>query len=254
MHTVSPLQRHNCHCVAAAGVPLLEIVSEPDMRSARDAAAYGAELRRICRFLGISDGNMAEGSMRCDVNISVRPKGAAAFGTKVEVKNMNSFSNMQKAIEFEIERQVNTTTAWALRWGQPLSRDVKYSRRGARVLPLHPAAVRRVGCAGPVVVGVCPAAAPPLPVLTCGAIADALPVLWWWLPCRSGGSAAIGARLRGCAGDAAVGRGQAGDHQHAHEGGAGGLQVCLWVWVCWAKALEARISTGACDGCCAVLC
>jgi aspartyl-tRNA(Asn)/glutamyl-tRNA(Gln) amidotransferase subunit B len=76
------------------------------MRSARDAAAYGAELRRICRFLGISDGNMAEGSMRCDVNVSVRPKGREAFGTKVEVKNMNSFSNMQKAIEFEIERQV----------------------------------------------------------------------------------------------------------------------------------------------------
>jgi aspartyl-tRNA(Asn)/glutamyl-tRNA(Gln) amidotransferase subunit B len=93
-------------CCAASGVPLLEIVSEPDMRSARDAAAYGAELRRICRFLGISDGNMAEGSMRCDVNISVRPAGRQQFGTKVEVKNMNSFSNMQKAIEFEIARQV----------------------------------------------------------------------------------------------------------------------------------------------------
>ncbi|WIA33555.1 hypothetical protein OEZ86_006679 [Tetradesmus obliquus] len=94
-----------------AGVPLLEIVSEPDMRSARDAAAYGAELRRICRFLGISDGNMAEGSMRCDVNVSVRPKGQEQFGTKVEVKNMNSFSNMQKAIEFEIERQVSLLQA-----------------------------------------------------------------------------------------------------------------------------------------------
>eukprot|EP00879_Flechtneria_rotunda_P008332 GHRR01008727.1.p1 GENE.GHRR01008727.1~~GHRR01008727.1.p1 ORF type:complete len:507 (+),score=170.60 GHRR01008727.1:991-2511(+) len=94
-----------------AGVPLLEIVSEPDMRSARDAAAYGSELRRICRFLGISDGNMAEGSMRCDVNISVRPKGSTIFGTKVEVKNMNSFSNMQKAIEFEIERQVGLLTS-----------------------------------------------------------------------------------------------------------------------------------------------
>lgn len=94
-----------------AGVPLLEIVSEPDMRCAKDAAAYGAELRRICRFLGISDGNMAEGSMRCDVNVSVRPKGTEAFGTKVEVKNMNSFSNMQKAIEFEIERQVSLLQA-----------------------------------------------------------------------------------------------------------------------------------------------
>lgn len=98
----------------AAGVPLLEIVSEPDMRSARDAAAYGAELRRICRFLGISDGNMAEGSMRCDVNVSVRPKGSEQFGTKVEVKNMNSFSNMQKAIEFEIERQVRSWAAYLL--------------------------------------------------------------------------------------------------------------------------------------------
>ncbi|GBF88804.1 glutamyl-tRNA(Gln) amidotransferase [Raphidocelis subcapitata] len=89
-----------------AGVPLLEIVSEPDMRSGRDAALYGAELRRVVRFLGVGDGNMSEGSMRCDVNVSVRPKGQAQFGTKVEVKNMNSFSNMQKAIEFEIERQV----------------------------------------------------------------------------------------------------------------------------------------------------
>ncbi|KAF8058122.1 hypothetical protein HT031_005782 [Scenedesmus sp. PABB004] len=94
-----------------AGVPLLEIVSEPDMRSARDAAAYGAELRRVVRALGISDGNMAEGSMRCDVNVSVRCAGAAAFGTKVEVKNMNSFANMQKAIEFEIQRQVSLLEA-----------------------------------------------------------------------------------------------------------------------------------------------
>lgn len=91
-----------------SGVPLLEIVTAPDMRSGKDAAAYGAELRRILRFLGISDGNMAEGSMRCDVNVSVRPKGQVALGTKVEVKNMNSFSNMQKAIEFEIDRQVCT--------------------------------------------------------------------------------------------------------------------------------------------------
>jgi aspartyl-tRNA(Asn)/glutamyl-tRNA(Gln) amidotransferase subunit B len=89
-----------------AGVPLLEVVSEPDMRSGKDAYAYGSELRRIMRFLGVSDGNMAEGSLRCDVNVSVRPAGQAEFGTKVEVKNMNSFSNMQKAIDFEIERQV----------------------------------------------------------------------------------------------------------------------------------------------------
>lgn len=89
-----------------AGIPLLEIVSEPDMRTGKDAALYGEELQRIVRFLGVSDGNMAEGSMRCDVNVSVRPKGREQFGTKVEVKNMNSFSNMQKAIDFEIDRQV----------------------------------------------------------------------------------------------------------------------------------------------------
>ncbi|CAG9461481.1 unnamed protein product [Pedinophyceae sp. YPF-701] len=89
-----------------AGVPLLEIVSGPDMRSGREAAEYGSELRRMMRYLGVSDGNMAEGSMRCDVNVSVRPRGQEAFGTKVEVKNMNSFSAMAKAIDFEIERQV----------------------------------------------------------------------------------------------------------------------------------------------------
>ena len=88
-----------------AGVPLLEIVSEPDLRTGAEAAAYGAELRRIMRFLGVTDGNMAEGSMRCDVNISVRASAAAPFGTKVEIKNMNSFSAMQKAIEYEFERQ-----------------------------------------------------------------------------------------------------------------------------------------------------
>ncbi|KAL4458149.1 hypothetical protein ABPG75_013014 [Micractinium tetrahymenae] len=93
------------------GVPLLEIVSEPDMRSGAEAAAYGAELRRIMRFLGVSDGNMAEGSMRCDVNISVRPAGRAAFGTKVEIKNMNSFNAMQRAIEFEVARQVELLEA-----------------------------------------------------------------------------------------------------------------------------------------------
>ncbi|KAK9824574.1 hypothetical protein WJX72_011426 [[Myrmecia] bisecta] len=89
-----------------AGVPLLEIVSEPDLRSGVEAAAYGAELRRIMCFIGVSDGNMQEGSMRCDVNVSVRPKGSPTLGTRAEIKNMNSFSAMQKAIEFEINRQV----------------------------------------------------------------------------------------------------------------------------------------------------
>ncbi|HEY9764366.1 MAG TPA: Asp-tRNA(Asn)/Glu-tRNA(Gln) amidotransferase subunit GatB, partial [Trichocoleus sp.] len=89
-----------------AGVPLVEIVSEPDLRTGQEAAEYAQELRRIMRYLGISDGNMQEGSLRCDVNISIRPKGQEAFGTKVEIKNMNSFSAIQKAIEYEIERQI----------------------------------------------------------------------------------------------------------------------------------------------------
>ncbi|KAK9849138.1 hypothetical protein WJX84_006844, partial [Apatococcus fuscideae] len=89
-----------------AGTPLLEIVSEPDMRSGQEAAAYASELRRIMRFIGTSDGNMQDGSMRCDVNVSVRPRGAKEFGTKVEIKNMNTFGGMQKAIDYEIDRQV----------------------------------------------------------------------------------------------------------------------------------------------------
>jgi aspartyl-tRNA(Asn)/glutamyl-tRNA(Gln) amidotransferase subunit B len=89
-----------------AGIPLLEIVSEPDIRSAQEAAEYGQELQRILRYLGVSDGNMEEGSLRCDVNISVRPVGREAFGVKVEIKNMNSFSAIQKAIDYEIDRQI----------------------------------------------------------------------------------------------------------------------------------------------------
>jgi len=88
------------------GVPLCEIVSEPDMRTGAEAAAYAQELRRILRYLGVCDGNMQEGSLRCDVNISVRPVGREKFGTKVEIKNMNSFNAIQRAIDFEIHRQV----------------------------------------------------------------------------------------------------------------------------------------------------
>lgn len=94
-----------------AGVPLVEIVSEPDLRSGQEAAEYAQELRRIMRYLGVSDGNMQEGSLRCDVNISVRPVGEAKFGTKVEIKNMNSFSAIQKAIDYEIERQITAIEA-----------------------------------------------------------------------------------------------------------------------------------------------
>ncbi|MGF1602723.1 MAG: Asp-tRNA(Asn)/Glu-tRNA(Gln) amidotransferase subunit GatB [Thermosynechococcaceae cyanobacterium] len=88
------------------GVPLIEIVSEPDMRTGQEASEYAQEIRRIVRYLGVSDGNMQEGSLRCDVNISVRPVGQKEFGTKVEIKNMNSFSAIHRAIDYEIERQI----------------------------------------------------------------------------------------------------------------------------------------------------
>lgn len=90
-----------------AGVPLLEIVSEPDLRSGEEAHAYLSEIRRLVRFLGICDGNMEEGSLRCDANISVRKKGTEEYGTRCEVKNLNSIKNVQKAIEFEAARQID---------------------------------------------------------------------------------------------------------------------------------------------------
>jgi len=90
-----------------AGVPLLEIVSEPDMRSAAEAAEYARTMRKIVRYLGVCDGNLEEGSLRCDCNVSVRKKGATKFGTKVEIKNINSFRFIEKAIEYEIHRQID---------------------------------------------------------------------------------------------------------------------------------------------------
>jgi aspartyl-tRNA(Asn)/glutamyl-tRNA(Gln) amidotransferase subunit B len=87
------------------GVPLIEIVSEPDLRSAEEAASYLRKLREILRYLEICDGNMEEGSMRCDANISLRPLGSETLGVKTELKNMNSFRNVQRAIEFEVRRQ-----------------------------------------------------------------------------------------------------------------------------------------------------
>lgn len=89
-----------------AGTPLVEIVSEPDMRSGDEAYAYLTEVRRLVRYLDICDGNMEEGSLRCDANVSVRLKGAEQFGVKVEVKNMNSIRNVKRAIDHEIERQI----------------------------------------------------------------------------------------------------------------------------------------------------
>lgn len=94
-----------------AGVPLLEIVSEPDLRSAEEAHQYLTEIRRLVRFLDICDGNMEEGSLRCDANISVRLKGAEKLGNRCEVKNLNSFKNVQRAIEHEFARQVSVLEA-----------------------------------------------------------------------------------------------------------------------------------------------
>ena len=90
-----------------AGTPLLEIVSEPDLRSAREAVAYMKKLRSLVRYLEICDGNMQEGSFRCDANVSVRPRGSDKFGTRTEIKNINSFRFVERAIEFEIERQID---------------------------------------------------------------------------------------------------------------------------------------------------
>ncbi|RCJ17888.1 aspartyl/glutamyl-tRNA amidotransferase subunit B [Nostoc sp. ATCC 43529] len=110
-----------------AGVPLVEIVSEPDLRSGIEAAEYVQELRRIVRYLGVSDGNMQEGSLRCDVNISVRPVGQEKFGTKVEIKNMNSFSAIQRAIDYEIERQIAAIEA-----GERIIQETRLWEEGAQ--------------------------------------------------------------------------------------------------------------------------
>ena len=90
-----------------AGTPLLEIVSEPDLRSANEAVSYLKKIHSIVRYLEISDGNMAEGSMRCDANVSVRKKGETTLGTRTEIKNVNSFRFVEKAINYEIKRQVD---------------------------------------------------------------------------------------------------------------------------------------------------
>jgi len=92
--------------VNRCGVPLIEIVSEPDIRTPREAYLYLTQIKQIVTYLGICDGNMEEGSLRCDANVSVRLKGEPKFGTKTEVKNMNSFRNVEKALEFEINRQI----------------------------------------------------------------------------------------------------------------------------------------------------
>ncbi len=91
-----------------AGTPLLEIVSEPDLRSSAEAVAYAKTLHALVRWIGICDGNMQEGSFRCDANVSVRPLGHEKYGTRCEIKNLNSFRFLEKAIDFEVERQIET--------------------------------------------------------------------------------------------------------------------------------------------------
>ena len=93
------------------GIPLMEIVSEPDMRSAEEARLYFMQLRNLLLYLGVNNGNLSTGSLRCDANVSVRPAGSAAFGTKVEIKNMNSFRSVKLAIDYEIARQIKELEA-----------------------------------------------------------------------------------------------------------------------------------------------
>jgi len=128
-----------------SGTPLIEIVTEPDLRSAAAAAECFSRIREILVTLGVNDGNMEEGSLRCDANVSVRPAGAAAFGTKAEVKNVNSFKYLQKALEFEIERQTDLvsrgervrqeTRLWDSDRGETLSMRSKEEAHDYRYFP-----------------------------------------------------------------------------------------------------------------------
>jgi aspartyl-tRNA(Asn)/glutamyl-tRNA(Gln) amidotransferase subunit B len=128
-----------------SGVPLIEIVTEPDLRSAADAAEFFARLRAILVAIAVNDGNMEEGSLRCDANVSVRPTGAEALGVKVEIKNLNSFRHVQKAIEYEVERQIgivggggtvdHETRLWDAVGGRTLSMRGKEEAHDYRYFP-----------------------------------------------------------------------------------------------------------------------
>ena len=128
-----------------SGVPLIEIVSEPDLRSAAQAAEFFARLRDILVWLGVNDGNMEEGSLRCDANVSVRPTGTTTLGTKAEVKNLNSFRFLQKAVEYEIERQIDViegggrvvqeTRLWDTAAGRTVSMRSKEAAHDYRYFP-----------------------------------------------------------------------------------------------------------------------
>lgn len=102
-------EKYTCIDFNRAGVPLIEIVTEPDMHSAEEAFQYVTEIRKLVRWINVCDGNMEEGSLRCDANVSIRLKGETTLGTKVEVKNLNSIRNVKKAIEYEIERMIAMT-------------------------------------------------------------------------------------------------------------------------------------------------
>jgi aspartyl-tRNA(Asn)/glutamyl-tRNA(Gln) amidotransferase subunit B len=128
-----------------SGVPLVEIVTEPDLRSAFDAAEFFSRLRAILVWIGVNDGNMEEGSLRCDANVSVREAGASAFGTKAEVKNLNSFRFVQRALEYEIARQiavledggrvVQETRLWDAAAGETVSMRSKEEAHDYRYFP-----------------------------------------------------------------------------------------------------------------------
>ena len=150
-----------------AGVPLIEIVSEPDLRLPEEAAAYMRTLRAMVRALGISDGNMEQGSLRCDANVSLRPRGSAGLGVKAEVKNINSFRFVQRALEYEIERQrgllsageavVQETRLWDSAAGVTRSMRSKEEAHDYRYFPdpdlppleLEPARIERLRAALP---------------------------------------------------------------------------------------------------------
>lgn len=128
-----------------SGVPLLEIVTDPDLRTAAEAAAFFSHLRAMLVAIGVNDGNMEEGSLRCDANVSVRPVGQASLGTKAEVKNLNSFRFLQKALEYEIERQteliregrrvVQETRLWDAHAGETKSMRSKEEAHDYRYFP-----------------------------------------------------------------------------------------------------------------------
>ncbi len=160
-----------------SGVPLIEIVTEPDLRSAADASDFFSRLRAILVAIGVNDGNMEEGSLRCDANVSVRPSGTEAFGVKAEIKNLNSFRHVQRALEYEIDRQttlvssggrvVQETRLWDAGAGRTVSMRSKEEAHDYRYFPepdlpplqLEPAWIEEVRATSPRVAG-CPA--PPL--------------------------------------------------------------------------------------------